>query len=51
VGALVERLECEYSLYLHNTWKQGAMEKILRKLAEREVQLLVSYYLRDALLS
>ena len=34
-------MEREYSLYLHNTWKQGAMEKILHKLAEREVQLLV----------
>ena len=41
MGALVKLLELEYSKYLNSTWKQGAMEKILRKLDECEVQLLV----------
>eukprot|EP00930_Biecheleria_cincta_P046873 TRINITY_DN32401_c0_g1_i1.p1 TRINITY_DN32401_c0_g1~~TRINITY_DN32401_c0_g1_i1.p1 ORF type:complete len:630 (+),score=135.12 TRINITY_DN32401_c0_g1_i1:560-2449(+) len=39
MGALVRRLELEYSNYLNTTWKDGAMKRILEKLAGLEFDL------------
>jgi len=39
IGALVQRLEREYSHYLNDTWKKGAMRKVLEKLEEKKFEL------------
>lgn len=39
IGALVERLEKEYSDYLNTTWKEGALKTVLKKLDEKEFEL------------
>mmetsp|Transcript_21785 Transcript_21785/g.48153 ORF Transcript_21785/g.48153 Transcript_21785/m.48153 type:complete len:551 (-) Transcript_21785:284-1936(-) len=41
IGALVSRLEREYSDYLNTTWKKGAMKKIFQKLVDKEFELCV----------
>jgi len=38
IGALVDKLETQYSEYLNTTWKTSALTKVLEKLGEKEYE-------------